>query len=612
MLKRIYVSYRTGQGPRKAVKRKEPRLPLMHTLRHFRTIQGYFVENRWGLIIGLACLLLVDFMQLVIPLVIKQAIDLLTRRTAVPAVLLREGLVIVGIALAMGIFRYVWRHLIFGHSRRVEQRLRNRLYEHLQTLSPSFYQNTKTGDLMARAINDIDAIRMATGMGLVAMTDGTVLGLAAVGFMLSISPKLTAICLIPAPVIVIFTRILTRRMSTGFERVQKTFSDVTERVREAFAATRVVKAYQREEWEYDRVKAEGERYISNNLSLARTLALFFPMMTIFTNLGLAVVIWMGGRLTILGEITTGDFVAFTSYLNLLTWPMMAMGWVTNLVQRGSASMRRINSILQEVPETRAPPRSLSAPRIHGEIEVRGLTFRYPDKTSFQLKDIRLHVAAGETLALVGRVGCGKTTLLKAMVRLIETPPGALFLDGHDIRGLSLNYLRQSVGFVTQEVFLFSDTIRDNLLLGREGITDEAVETALKISAIEEKVASLDGGLGTFLGERGITLSGGQRQRLTVARALISDPPVLILDDAFSMVDTRTEEGMLDRILDLRKEKTNIIVSHRASTLARTDRIIVLANGGIVEQGHHRALLKKGGIYTRLYEERRLAEELKVL
>jgi len=591
---------------------KQSRFPFITALRHFRPLAEYFIKNRWALIIGLACLLLVDLLQLIIPLIIKKAIDLLTRGIATPALLFQEGLAIVGIAFAIGLLRYVWRHLIFGHSRKVEQDLRNRLYAHLQTLSPSFFQRMKTGDLMARAINDINAIRMATGMGLVALTDGTVLGLAAIGFMISISPQLTAISLIPAPIIILFTRILTRRMSTGFEKVQKTFSDVTERIREAFAGIRVVKAFNREEWEYNRVKAEGERYVSQNLHLARALALFFPMMVLFTNLGLAIVLWMGGRLAILEKISTGDFVAFISYLNLLTWPMMAMGWVTNLVQRASASMRRINTVLQEQTDIRDSSEPIVVPRVHGDIEIRDLSFQYPDTSSPQLKQVQLHIAPGESVGFVGKVGSGKTTLLKAMARLIETPPGTFFLDGQDAARLSLRSLRENIGFVTQEVFLFSDTVRENLLLGRTGITGEDLEKVLETTAMKEKVETLESGLETVLEERGMNLSGGQRQRLTVARALVTDPPVLILDDAFSMVDTRTEESILNRIFSIRKGKTNIIVSHRPSTLARVDRIFVMQDGEIVEQGRPERLLAKGGVYTRLYEEKRLAEELGAL
>jgi len=321
------------------------------TFNNFQPLWIYFVKNRWALAAGVLSLLIVDFLQLMIPLIIKEAINILVVQTSgTGALLVKQGAMIGIIALLIALFRYVWRHLLLGHSRKVEQGLRNRLYGHVQTLSLSFFQNTKTGDLMARAVNDINAVRMACGMGLVALVDGFVLGTAAIGFMISIDWRLTLISLIPAPIVVVLTRMVTHQMSARFERVQKSFSDLTEQARESFSGIRVIKAHQREGWEYDRMKAGGERYVGESMHLARTLALFFPLMTLVTNAGLAVVILLGGRYTISGTITPGDFVAFISYLNLLTWPVMAMGWVVSLIQRGSASMRRINDILETVPE----------------------------------------------------------------------------------------------------------------------------------------------------------------------------------------------------------------------------------------------------------------------
>jgi len=590
---------------------KRSAVPLRETFRNFLPLKPYFMENRWAIAVGLMCLLVVDFLQLAIPLVLKKAIDMLTVQTATSRVLIHQGLIILSLALVIAVFRYIWRYLLIGHSRKVEQGLRNALYRHLQTLSLTFYQKTKTGDLMARAINDINAIRMAAGMGLVAMTDGLVLGIAAVGFMLSIDVTLTLISLIPAPIIVVLTRVLTKRMSSGFERVQETFSDVTERVREAFAGIRIVKAYHRESWGYQRVKAEGRRYIAVNMDLAKTLAVFFPMMAIFTNAGLAVVIWLGGRLTILGDITTGDLVAFISYLNLLTWPMMAMGWVTNLVQRGAASMRRINGILQEVPEIRDSPPSQRIQGIAEKIEFKDLSITYPGHTDFALRGIHLNIHVGETIALVGRVGSGKTTLLCAIPRILEVPPGTLFIDGVDLRRVSLDSLRGNIGFVTQDVFVFSDTGRNNIVFGRPGVSETEIQETLRAADISADIENLEHGLDTMLGERGITLSGGQRQRLTIARALIGAPSVLILDDALSMVDTRTEERILRRILEMRRGKTQLIVSHRASTISRADRVIVLDRGEVVEQGTHADLLRTGDLYPRLYRKQMLSQELDI-
>jgi len=553
--------------------------------------------------------LAVDFLQLFIPRIIKNSIDALTIGQASSALLLKYALIIVGIAIAMAIFRYIWRYLVFGHSRKVEEALRNRMYNHLQTLPLSFYWRTKTGDLMARAVNDIDAVRMAAGMGLVALTDGVVLGLATIGFMLYIDIRLTLVSLVPTPFIVYFTLIITRRMGREFRQVQQTFSGLTESVREALAGIRVIKAYNRQPWEYSRVKDQGETYIKNNLDLARTLALFFPMMTLFTNLGLAVVIWIGGRLTIMGDITTGDFVAFISYLNLLTWPMMALGWVANLIQRASASMRRINGILDEVPEITNQVTDPYRVVIRGEIYLKNLTFYYPEQRDPALKDIDFTIHAGQTVAIVGGVGSAKSTLLQAIPRLVETERGMVQIDGIPIHDIDLKNLRESIGFVTQETRIFSDTILKNIVFGRQGIGKDLIENALEVSQLIVDIDSFPKGIHSPLGEKGITLSGGQRQRLTIARALISNPPILILDDALSQVDTRTEATILNSILEMRQGKTNIIVSHRPSTIRRADIIYVFKAGRLVEGGDHTTLLAARREYTRLYEREQLSEEL---
>ncbi|MFC1531937.1 ABC transporter ATP-binding protein [Thermodesulfobacteriota bacterium] len=574
-------------------------------------LKVYFIQNRLPLSIGLTCLLVVDFLQLLIPLVIKKAIDALTLNKATSGILLNYGMIILTIAFLIAALRYIWRLFIIGHSRKVEEMLRNSLFQHLETLSLSFYQRTKTGDIMARSINDIMAVRMATGMGLVSLIDGLVIGIVAICFMIYINPYLTLMSLIPAPFVIYFAKMFTRRMSTGYETVQKSFSDLTEKIREAFAGIRVVKTFLRESWEHQRVEEEGKKYISENMKLARTIAFFFPMMTLFTNLGLAIVIWFGGRLTILGHTTTGDFVAFIGYLNLLTWPMMAMGWVTNLFQRGAASMRRINRILEEVPEITAPVMSQNIRPPTDFIEFRRLCIKYPEKTEYALKEISLTIEIGQTVSLVGQVGSGKTTLLYAMPRLIDVQKGSILIDGKDIRDFPLKDLRKNIGFVTQDTFLFSDTIRNNVVFGRNDISEEALEIALKTARIYDEIQSLERGLDTILGERGMTLSGGQRQRLTIARAIVFDPPILVLDDSLSMVDTRTEENILNRILTLRKDRTNFIVSHRLSTISRADLIAVLDNGELVEVGDHKTLLNNRNEFARLYERQLLAQELKI-
>ncbi|MFO8164318.1 MAG: ABC transporter ATP-binding protein [Thermodesulfobacteriota bacterium] len=578
-------------------------------LKEFAPLKTYFIENRVALIIGLSSLLFVDALQLFIPRIIKKAIDTLTIGQASSGLLIKYALIIVGIAITMAIFRYIWRYFVFGHSRKVEKALRNRIYDHLQILSLSFYWRTKTGDLMARAVNDIDAVRMAAGMGLVAMTDGIVLGLATIAFMLYIDIKLTLISLIPTPFIFYFTFIITRRMGREFKQVQQTFSELTEAVREVLSGIRVIKAYNRQRWGYVKVKDKGEKYIANNLDLATTLAIFFPMMTLFTNLGLAVVIWIGGRLTILGSITTGDFVAFISYLNLLTWPMMALGWVTNLIQRGSASMRRINGILDEVPEITSKTINPFRGDIQGKVCLKHVTFCYPQEEDPALRDINLRIKAGQTAAVVGGVGSGKSTILQIIPRLIETEKNMVQIDEIPIHDIDLNHLRKSIGFVTQETHIFSDTIFNNIIFGREEVGEVLMENVLEISQLAADINSFPKGIHSVLGEKGITLSGGQRQRLTIARALVSSPPILILDDALSQVDTRTEATILHKILEMRKGKTNIIVSHRLSTIRKADVIFVLKNGQLVEEGDHASLLAGGKEYTRLYQRQQLSEKL---
>jgi ATP-binding cassette, subfamily B, multidrug efflux pump len=587
---------------------KMPQLPFIKTLRDFLPLKEDFLKYRWSLVAGLVCLLMVDFLQLAIPLVIKKVIDELTYSADADIHLVKYALIIIAIALSIAILRYFWRYFVIGASRKIEERLRNRLFQHLQTLSFSFYQRTKTGDIMARSINDIMAIRMATGMGLVSFIDGFIMGISAIFLMIYISPFLALISLIPAPFIIFFVKKFTKRMSSGFDIVQKTFSDLTERVREAFAGIRVVKAFARESWESRRIDEQGKIYVTENIKVAKTMALFFPMMLLFNNLGLAIVIWLGGRLTILGRITSGDFVAFIGYLNLLTWPMMALGWVTNLFQRGAASMRRINRFLEERPEITGPIVSSFNSHIMGEIQFKELMFKYQAKTEYALKGVTLKIEQGQTVSLVGRVGSGKTTLLYTIPRLLDVYPGMLLIDGRAVTDIPLNDLRMSIGFITQDAMIFSDSIRNNILMGREGIPEETVRQALKTALLLDEVMELKNGIDTFLGERGITLSGGQRQRLTIARALVSNPPILIMDDSLSMVDTRTEENILNNILSQRKDKTNLIVSHRLTTISRADIIAVLDKGELVEAGGY-DLVVNNLEFIRLYRQQALAQEL---
>jgi ATP-binding cassette subfamily B multidrug efflux pump len=576
---------------------------------NFRTLKDYFVQYRWSLIIGLATLLVVDGLQLIIPQVIRWAIDDLTRGGVVRADLITYGLYIAGIALLIGFFRYFWRYLILGTARRIEEALRNRLFSHLQTLSLGFFQETKTGDLMAHATNDIDAVRMAVGMGLVAITDILVLGASSIVFMVWIDPRLTLFAVIPMPFIALVTTRFSGLVHSRFEDVQASFSRLTERVRESLAGIRVVKAFVQEEKERGRLGQIGEEYVGKNLRLIKVWGMFFPLIMLLANLGTVIVLWLGGRGTIAGTITVGGFVAFMTYLGILTWPMMALGWVINLIQRGSASMGRINKILNTQPEIADLPSVRPLSKLEGRIEFRGLTFSYGAGRAPALKGVTFEVNPGEFVAIVGRTGTGKTTLCNLIPRLFSPPNGHLFLDEREIHAIPLKTLRGGIGYVPQDTFLFSTTIRENIAFRNPEASEGEIAKAAHISQIDEDIRSFPMGIETVIGEKGVTLSGGQRQRIAMARAILSNPQIMILDDALSSVDTQTEERIWNGLGEILRGKTRIVVSHRLSSIKGADKIVVLDDGEIREMGDHASLLSMGGIYAEIYWRQQIEEEL---
>ncbi len=576
---------------------------------NFRTLKGYFIRHKWYLLGGLATLLVVDGLQLIIPQVIRWAIDDLTRGGIVQADLIKYGLYIAGIALLIGFFRYFWRLMILGTARRIEEALRNRLFSHLQTLSLTFFQETKTGDLMAHATNDIDAVRMAVGMGLVAITDTLVLGVSSIVFMILIDPRLTLFAIIPMPFIALVTTRFSRLVHHRFEGVQASFSRLTEGVRESLAGIRVVKAFVQEEKEKGKLGHIGEEYVGKNLRLIKVWGMFFPLIMLLANLGTVIVLWLGGRGTILGTITAGDFVAFMTYLSILTWPMMALGWVINLIQRGSASMGRINKILNTQPEITDLPSIRPLSKLEGRIEFRELTFSYNPGLSPALKGITFEVNPGEFVAIVGRTGTGKTTLCNLIPRLYGPPSGHLFLDGREIHAVPLKTLRGSIGYVPQDTFLFSSTIRENIAFGNPRASEGEIAKAARIAQIDDDIRSFPMGIETVIGEKGVTLSGGQKQRIAIARAILSNPQIMIFDDALSSVDTQTEERIWNGLGEILEGKTRIVVSHRLSSIKEADKIIVLDDGEIREMGDHPSLLSMGGIYAEIYWRQQIEEEL---
>ena len=576
---------------------------------NFRTLKGYFVQHRWRLLIGLSTLLVVDGLQLIIPQVIKLAIDDLTRGGIVQADLVKYGLYIAGIALLIGFFRYFWRFMILGTARRIEEALRGRLFSHLQTLSLSFFQETKTGDLMAHATNDMDAVRMAVGMGLVAITDTLVLGASAIVFMILIDPKLTLFAIVPMPFIALVTTRFSRLVHHRFESVQASFSRLTEQVRESLAGIRVVKAFAQEGYEKEKLDHIGEEYVGKNLRLIKVWGMFFPLIMLLANLGTVIVLWLGGMETILGTITAGGFVAFMTYLGILAWPMMALGWVINLIQRGSASMGRINKILNTQPEIADRPRLRPITKLEGKIEFRDLTFSYKPGSLPTLKGITLQVNPGEFVAIVGRTGTGKSTLCNLIPRLFDPPNGHLFMDGREIHAIPIKPLRESIGYVPQDTFLFSTTIKENIVFGNPKASEEEVANAARIAQIDEEIRTFPMDIETLIGEKGITLSGGQKQRIAIARAVLLNPQIMILDDALSSVDTQTEERIWNGLGEILDGKTRIVVSHRLSSIKEADKIILLDDGEITEMGDHQSLLSMGGIYAQIYQRQQIEEEL---
>ncbi len=578
-------------------------------MKSFKTLQNDFIENRWRISIGLLALLIVDVLQLFIPRVVKYAIDDLTLGTVSYSRLLVYGLEVLLLAMGIGSLRYVWRYFLLGAARRIEKALRDRLFTHLQTLSLSYFSRTKVGDLMAHATNDIEAVRMAMSMGVVFLVDTIILGVLTIFFMIYIHPKLTLFAILPMPLITLITLLSSRTIHHRFEMVQKTFASLTEGVREAIAGIRVIKAYVLEEREEKKLAQLSQDYIQKNLNVVKVWGMYFPVILFLSNVSMAIVLYWGGKLTILDSISTGDFVAFMSYLGLLAWPMMALGWGVNVIQRGGASMDRLNRIFGETPEIFDTPEAVQGRPLKGRIDIKGLTFSAGNGGNSLLRNVTLTVNEGERMVMVGRTGSGKTIFCNLLARILESPKGYLFFDGVEIHEIPLEALRKSIGYVPQDTFLFSDTIRENIAYGKIDATDKEIEEAARLAQIYDEVMDFPEGMNTVIGERGMTLSGGQRQRIAIARAILMNPPILLLDDALSSVDIQTEERVLEGLEKFLRGKTSILITHRIAPLRRADRIIVLEEGQVVEMGDHGTLLAKGGIYTDLYWQSQLEEEL---
>ncbi|HVF89281.1 MAG TPA: ABC transporter ATP-binding protein [Blastocatellia bacterium] len=573
-----------------------------------RKLLSYFAPYKRQLVFGISCIFLTNLIKLTSPYVLRQAIDGLAAGVAYSTMNVYGGLILL-IAFGMGIFLFLQRRTLINMSRDIEYDLRNDFYRHLQRLPFEFYQTHRTGDLMARATNDLSAVRMIVGPALM-YSMNTIFSMALiVPRMASTSWRLTAMAFLPMPLVVVATNYFSKRIHDRFQEVQEYFGEVSNRAQESLAGVRVIRAYTQEAAEIDSFRKVNLESLRRNKRLIRISGIFHPILQLFIGLGFIAVLWYGGRLAIRGDISVGQFVEFNLYLGFLVWPMIALGWVINIFQRGMASMGRMAEIMAVEPAISDTDEARDVAEIRGEIEFRDLTFYYSGSASPALKGIDLRIEAGQTVAFVGAVGSGKSTLMNLVPRLLDAPPGQVLIDGRPIREVPLKLLRSSIGYVPQETFLFSETVGRNIAFGVEAASLEEIKRAATEAGIADDIEEFPNGYDTLVGERGITLSGGQKQRAAIARALIRRPKILILDDALSSVDTYTEEKILGYLRSIMRGRTSLIVSHRVSTVKDADLIIVLEDGRIAEQGTHDELITRGGLYAELYEKQLLEEEL---
>ena len=578
-----------------------------------RRLYPYIKPYRRGYLLGLLMVVLANGFAILAPRLLGDAIDVIEGGGATMDVILRYAGLIVLVAVLGGAARYGMRELLNGYSRRIETDLRDDFFGHLMRLDASFYGGWRTGDLMSRATNDILNVRMAVGPAIMYTVNTAVLGALAVIFMLNVSPVLTGLALIPMlllpPVTLYFGKLIHRK----YESIQEHLGTLTTMVQENLAGTRIVRAYTREEVQEKEFGVLNEEYLSRNMDLVISTGAFYPSLSLMAGLGMLVVLYVGGRLVIGGSITIGDFVAFGFYLTMMIWPMIALGWVINLYQRGGASLKRIVAVLDTAPAIREPE-SPHAIDVRGGIEFRGVGFHYPGTERDVLKDVSFEIPAGSTAALVGPTGSGKSTIVALISRLYDPTEGVVLLDGVPLPELSLDTLRRAIGLVPQDAFLFSETIAENIALGVETDGEEAdvmapVRAAASIAQLDEAIGGFPHGFETRLGERGINLSGGQRQRATLARALARDPRILILDDSLSAVDTQTERRILHGLRDVLKDRTSLIISHRVTAVMDADLILVLDDGRVAERGTHEELIAAGGVYATLLRRQLLEEGL---
>lgn len=579
----------------------------MGKLRH---IEEFLKAKKMRYIWGIIVLIFVDGLQLIVPKLLGFLTDSLKAHTLTMKQIYLYIFLIIAIAILVAVFRYIWRMLIMGTSRELEFWLRNKLFSHLEKLSLNYFHHTKTGDLMAHATNDINAVRMALGPGIVMFTDAVFLSISTIFIMIiSVDRKLTLIALLPLPFMAFTVSFFGRLIQKRFRKVQESFSFLTDKAQESFSGVRVIKSFVQETKEVENFAQSNEDYLIKNMSLIKVWGMMFPMVIFMSALSFVITLYFGGILVIDNVISLGQFVSFISYLGMLTWPMMAIGYVINVLQRGMASMVRLNKIFDTMPEIYDGKNTLAIDSFEETIEFKNLTFTYPGATVPALSDIDLKLEKGKKLAIIGKTGSGKSTLANLILRLYNVDRGSIFIGGYDINDIPISLLKRDIGCVPQDNFLFSCTIRENIAFADENLSMERIEEAAKIAGVYDDIMGFPQKFETLLGERGVTLSGGQKQRISIARAIVKNPGILILDDCLSAVDTKTEEKILKNIKEVTKDMTTIIIAHRISTIKDADEIIVLDEGRIVERGNHEELVELGGYYNNIYQKQLLEEKI---